>query len=91
MSHKPEDTPKDAGDERLLARNKVLLDKDVFVNGVFVCEDEREAAVAMVAEYIYELEAINETSINDLVAECYNKSTLLQDAEVYLIDPYWRV
>lgn len=77
MSRKPEDTPKDAGDERLLARNKVLFDKDVFVNGAFVFEDEREAAVAVGVECIYELEVMDETSVDDLVAECYDKSILL--------------
>lgn len=87
LSRKPEDIPKDEADERLLARNKVLLDQNIFVNGAFVLSEAGRNEAFVSSACICELEVMDEKSTEDLVTESYEKSVLLQDIVASLSDP----
>ena len=75
---KPENILKDTVNERLLARNKILLNKDVFVNGAYILENVIEGFKIFVStEYIYDLKIINKISIDNFVINYYEKFILL--------------
>ena len=89
--------PKDVDNERLLARNKILLDKNVFVNGTFVPEPEEDIAdvrnfeieelIGIKLECLYKLNILDKKSADNLVTELYEKSAFLQDILTCLMDP----
>ena len=76
---------KDKADKRLLIRNKILLDKNLFINGIFILEEDieeleyaglglEEPGIIGGMEYIYKLEVLDRKSINDLITESYKTS-----------------
>ena len=68
--------------KRLLIRNKILLNINLFVNRIFILKEDieelkyaslnlEELRIVRGAEYIYKLEVLNKKLIDDLVTENY--------------------
>ena len=62
----------------MLIRNKILLDKDIFINSVYILENIIEGFEIFVSiKYICDLEIINKILINNFVINYYKKFILL--------------